>query len=58
LVDLLARMEESRRNPDNSHIEVMLYYYKKHPCCNKSKYDHTNSKLPIVFTITTLERTT
>jgi hypothetical protein len=44
-VDLLARTEESgRRNPNNPHIEVMLQYYRKYPCRNKFKYDHTDSK--------------
>ena len=41
----LAQMEESgRRNPNNSHIEVMLQYYQKHLGHNNFKYDHTNSK--------------
>jgi hypothetical protein len=31
-------------NPNNSHIEVMLQYYRKYPCRNKFKYDHTYSK--------------
>ena len=44
-VDLLARTEESRRrNPNNSRIEVMLQYYRKHLGRNKFKYDHTDSK--------------
>jgi hypothetical protein len=45
VVDLLARTEKSRRrNPKNSHIEVMFQYYRKHSDRNKFKYDHTNSK--------------
>ena len=45
VVDLLAQAKElGRRNPNNPHIEVMLQYYSKHPCRNKFKYDHINSK--------------
>ena len=44
-VDLLSRMEESRRKySNNPHIEVMLQYYRKHPGRNKLKYDHKDSK--------------
>jgi len=45
VIDLLAGTEESRmRIPDNPHIEVMLYYYRKYPGLTKFKYDHTDSK--------------
>ena len=44
VVDLLAQTKESRRRTNNLHIVVMLQYYRKHPCHNKYKYDHTYSK--------------
>jgi hypothetical protein len=38
-VDDLAQTEElGRRNSNNPHIKVMLQYYRKHPCHNKSMW--------------------
>jgi hypothetical protein len=46
VIDLLVGTEESRmRILDNPHIEVILYYYRKHPGLTKFKYDYTDSKL-------------